>query len=82
MLLDPVVFPVFIAIVAIMAIILVVVFLFFIERDILRSNHYRQELEKSKRRAEGLLMAREKLMLTITHDIKLPSALSWAISTC
>ena len=34
-----------IAIVAIMAIILVVVFLFFIERDILRSNHYRQELE-------------------------------------
>ena len=61
-----------IAIVAIMAIILVVVFLFFIERDILRSNHYRQELEKSKRRAEGLLMAREKLMLTITHDIKAP----------
>ncbi len=61
-----------IAVVAIMAIILVVVFLFLIERDILRSNHYRQELEKAKRRAEGLLAAREKLMLTITHDIKAP----------
>lgn len=61
-----------IAVVAITAIVLVVVFLFLIERDILRSHHYRQELEKAKRRAEGLLTAREKLMLTITHDIKAP----------
>ncbi|EKC76156.1 Signal transduction histidine kinase, partial [human gut metagenome] len=33
---------------------------------------YRRELEKAKRRAEDLLAAREKLMLTITHDIKAP----------
>ena len=61
-----------IAVIAIVGVILVVVFLFFIERDILRSNHYRQELEKAKHRAEALLAAREKLMLTITHDIKAP----------
>lgn len=61
-----------IAVVAIIAIVLVVVFLFLIERDILRSHHYRQELEKAKRRAEELLTTREKLMLTITHDIKAP----------
>ena len=36
------------------------------------SNNYRRELEKAKRRAEDLLAAREKLMLTITHDIKAP----------
>lgn len=41
-------------------------------RDITRSNHYRKELEKAKKRAEDLLAAREKLMLTITHDIKAP----------
>lgn len=61
-----------IAIVAIVAIILVAVFLFFIERDIMRSNHYRNELEKAKRHAENLLVAREKFMITITHDIKAP----------
>ena len=47
-------------------------FLVLIWRDITRSNHYRRELEKAKRRAEDLLAAREKLMLTITHDIKAP----------
>ncbi len=61
-----------IGIVAIIAIILVAVFLFMIERDITRSYHYRKELEKAKKRAEDLLVAREKLMLTITHDIKAP----------
>ena len=58
--------------IAIAAIVLVILFLFFIERDITRSNHYRMELEKAKRRAEDLLVAREKMMLTITHDIKAP----------
>lgn len=47
-------------------------FMFFIWRDITRSNHYRKELEKAKRHAEDLLDAKEKLMLTITHDIKAP----------
>lgn len=58
--------------IAIAAVVLAILFLVLIWRDITRSNHYRRELEKAKRRAEDLLMAREKLMLTITHDIKAP----------
>lgn len=58
--------------IAIAAVVLAILFLVLIWRDITRSNHYRHELEKAKRRAEDLLMAREKLMLTITHDIKAP----------
>ena len=58
--------------IAIVAVLLASIFLIFIWRDITRSNHYRRELEKAKRRAEDLLVAREKLMLTITHDIKAP----------
>ena len=51
---------------------LALLFLFFIWRDIARSNRYRRELEAAKKRAEDLLDVREKLMLTITHDIKAP----------
>lgn len=58
--------------IAITAVVLAILFLILIWRDITRSNHYRRELEKAKRRAEDLLVAREKLMLTITHDIKAP----------
>jgi len=58
--------------IAITSVLLVIVFLVIISRDITRSNHYRKELEKAKQRAENLLAAREKLMLTITHDIKAP----------
>lgn len=61
-----------IASIAIAAVILVILFLFLIGRDITRSNHYRMELERAKKRAEDLLVAREKMMLTITHDIKAP----------
>lgn len=62
-----------IAIIAALSIVLMLVFFFIILRDIARSNHYRKELEKSKLYAENLLAAREKLMLTITHDIKAPT---------
>lgn len=58
--------------IAITAVVLAALFLILIWRDITRSTHYRRELEKAKRRAEDLLVAREKLMLTITHDIKAP----------
>lgn len=59
--------------IAIAAFILVLVFSIVIARDITRNNHYRRELEKAKSYAENLLVAREKLMLTITHDIKAPA---------
>ena len=60
------------AVIATLAILLVLIFFIIIWRDLTRSNHYRKELEKSKQYAENLLVAREKLMLTITHDIKAP----------
>ena len=59
--------------IAIAAFVLVLIFSIVIARDITRNNHYRKELEKAKLYAENLLVAREKLMLTITHDIKAPA---------
>lgn len=41
-------------------------------RDVNRSNRYKRQLEAANRHNEALLEAREKLMLTITHDIKAP----------
>lgn len=59
--------------IAIAAILMVLLFSIIIARDMAQSNHYRKELEKAKLYAENLLVAREKLMLTITHDIKAPA---------
>ncbi|WP_300728222.1 ATP-binding protein [uncultured Bacteroides sp.] len=62
-----------IATIATLAIILVFIFSSITWKDIERRNKYRKELEKAKSYAENLLIAREKLMLTITHDIKAPA---------
>lgn len=37
-----------------------------------RNNRYKTELEEANKRATKLLVTREKLMLTITHDFKAP----------
>lgn len=58
--------------IAVGAVLLSAFFLIIIWRDITRSNRYHRELEEANCRAEDLLNAREKLMLTITHDIKAP----------
>ncbi|MEY8685391.1 hybrid sensor histidine kinase/response regulator [Bacteroides sp. AN502(2024)] len=58
--------------IAVGAVLLSAFFLILIMRDISRSNRYRQQLEVANKRAEDLLVAREKLMLTITHDFKAP----------
>lgn len=58
--------------IALGAVLLSVIFLTLIWRDITRSNRYRKELEKANKRAGELLEAREKMMLTITHDFKAP----------
>lgn len=47
-------------------------FLTLVLRDIGRSNRQRRELEAANRRANDLLLAREKMMLAITHDFKAP----------
>lgn len=58
--------------IAIGAVVLMLFFLLLIWRDIGRGNRYRRELEAANRYAEELLALRERLMLTITHDIKAP----------
>ncbi len=60
------------AVVAVIAFLLVVFFTFFILRDLSRSNRYRRELENANQYAEQLLKSREKMILTVTHDIKAP----------
>lgn len=54
------------------AVLLAILFLALIWRDITRSNRYRKELEEANKRAESLLVSREKMMLAITHDFKAP----------
>lgn len=61
-----------IAVIAVIAILVAILFLLLIWGDISKSQHYRRQLEKAKKQAEDLLVSREKLMLTITHDIKAP----------
>lgn len=61
-------------VITILAIFIIVIFITIILKDITQSNKYRKELENSKQRAEDLLKTREQLMLTITHDIKAPTA--------
>ncbi len=58
--------------IAVGAVLLSAFFLIIIGRDITRSNRYRRDLEEARRRAEDLLVSREKLMLAITHDFKAP----------
>lgn len=58
--------------IAVLSLIIVVLFIILIMRDISRSQYYRQQLEKAKQYAEDLLHRREKLMLTISHDIRAP----------
>lgn len=59
--------------IAIASILLIIVFATLLVRDLNKSNRYRRQLELANKRAEDLLRAREKLMLTITHDIKAPT---------
>ena len=51
-----------------------VVLLINIRRDVQREKEYRENLEAAKNRSEQLLQQRERLLLTITHDIKAPAA--------
>lgn len=58
--------------IAVGAVLLAALFLTLVLRDIGRSNRQRRELEAANRRANDLLLAREKMMLAITHDFKAP----------
>ncbi|MDR1120630.1 MAG: response regulator [Dysgonamonadaceae bacterium] len=58
--------------VALAALITVIVFLGISLRSISRELRYQKQLEDAKKYAEELLKNRERLMLTISHDIKAP----------
>ena len=57
---------------AVIAFLLILFFTFFILRDLSCSQRYRKELEAANRYADQLLKSREKMILTVTHDIKSP----------
>lgn len=61
-----------IAWVASIAFLIILLFSFFILRDISRSQRYRRKLENANQYADQLLKSREKMILTVTHDIKSP----------
>lgn len=48
--------------------------LFMVWHDVSRAREYRDQLEAARQRAEDLLRLRERLMLTVAHDIKSPAA--------
>ncbi len=59
-------------IVSTLAVLIALLFGFLLLLDLNKSRRYRRKLEESHKRISDLLAAREKLMLTITHDIKAP----------
>ena len=61
-----------IGLIAVSSILVALLFLAWISHDISRSMFYRKQLEKAKLVAENLLRSREKLILTISHDIRAP----------
>lgn len=61
-----------IAWIAVAAIVTILFFIFFILRDLSRSLRYRRELENANQYADRLLKSKEKMILTVTHDIKSP----------
>lgn len=50
----------------------IVFFLTNILKDLTKSKHYRQSLEKANAYSESLLHSKEQFMLSITHDLKSP----------
>lgn len=59
-------------IVSTLAILIALIFVSLFLMDLNKSRRYRMELEQSHKRISDLLSARERLMLTISHDIKAP----------
>jgi len=54
------------------ALVTIIISLLNILKDITKSQHYRQRLEKAKIYSESLLKSKEQMMLSLTHDLKSP----------
>lgn len=63
-----------VCVLGLLAIVAAALFIFYTMRDIRRDKRSRQRLVEAKAQTEKLMMQRERLLLTITHDIKAPTA--------
>lgn len=63
-----------IALLAIVAIVASVILIAYIWRDTRRERLYRENLEQANEEIKRIMNQRERLLLTITHDIKAPAA--------
>lgn len=63
-----------VCVLGLLAIVAAAMFIFYTMRDIRREKRSRQRLVEAKAQTERLMMQRERLLLTITHDIKAPTA--------
>lgn len=59
---------------AVVAVLSAMVLLFHVLRDIRRTRAYHENLEQAKAETERVMAQRERLLLTMTHDIKAPAA--------
>lgn len=59
---------------AMVAVMSAVVLLLYVRRDMRRARVYSENLERAKAETERIMAQRERLLLTITHDIKAPAA--------
>lgn len=59
---------------ALVAVMSAVVLLFYVRRDMRKARIYNENLERAKAETERIMAQRERLLLTITHDIKAPAA--------
>mgnify|MGYP002239480069 CR=1 FL=1 len=59
---------------ALVAVMSAVVLLLYVRRDMRRARIYSENLERAKAETERIMAQRERLLLTITHDIKAPAA--------
>lgn len=59
---------------AVMAVFSAIVLMLNVSRDIRRAKEYSENLQRAKDEAERMMQQRERLLLTITHDIKAPAA--------
>ena len=63
-----------IAVLGLLAILSAAILVVYILRDIKRERHDRQRILEAKTETERIMQQRERLLLTITHDIKAPAA--------
>ena len=63
-----------IGLLAVVAILAAIILLYYIYRDTQKERIYRENLEEANEEIQRIMNQRERLLLTITHDIKAPAA--------